>query len=112
VADLIGAASGPSYLSGHATQAIATWGMLALIASAGRSRVRGVVVAVVVVGLVGLSRIYLGAHWLTDVLAGYGLGGAWLLLLAALRLRRDAYVARAARVSRTPLARRVRTRPG
>jgi len=36
---------------------------------------------------VGLTRVYLHVHYLTDVLAGYAGGAAWLLLLrAALRL--------------------------
>ena len=111
-ADLIGAASGLSYPSGHATQAVATWGMLALVASAGRSRrVRAglLAAAVAVVGLVGASRIYLGAHWLTDVLGGYALGAAWLVLLAALRRRRDADLKEPAQGLREPAG--IRTRP-
>jgi membrane-associated phospholipid phosphatase len=37
----------------------------------------------VIVALVGLSRMYLGAHWLTDVLGGMILGVAWLWFLVA-----------------------------
>ena len=37
--------------------------------------------AIVIVGLVAVSRLYLGSHWLTDVLGGLALGTAWLFAL-------------------------------
>jgi undecaprenyl-diphosphatase len=33
------------------------------------------------VGLIGFSRIYVGHHWVSDVLGGYALGAAYLLIL-------------------------------
>ncbi len=88
-AELIGHTVGWSYPSGHATQAIVAWGMLAFILGYGRrlrTRLLLVATAVIIVALVGISRVYLGAHWLTDVLAGYALGVTWLALLLALYL--------------------------
>jgi membrane-associated phospholipid phosphatase len=41
-------------------------------------------VAMVVAGLIGVSRVYLGVHWLSDVLGGWCLGGAWLAVLLAI----------------------------
>ena len=82
--------SGLSFPSGHATQAVAVWGMLAAViavsVSSWRRKVAAWVVAIVVVALVGATRLYLGAHWLTDVLGGWALGAMWLMtLLAATR---------------------------
>lgn len=79
-------ASGFGFPSGHATSAIACWGMLAVVLSSGRSRRAALAVttcSTLVVLLVGTSRIYLGVHWWTDVAAGLALGGSWLCILSA-----------------------------
>ena len=76
--------SGDSFPSGHATAAVAVWGMVAVVVCAGRSgtfKAAAWTIAGLVVLLVGASRIYLGVHWWTDVMAGTALGGLWLCLL-------------------------------
>ena len=47
----------------------------------GRRRVWPYLLAGVVVSLLGFARLYLGAHWLSDVVAGMLLGIVWLLAL-------------------------------
>ena len=87
----IGHFSGTSFPSGHAAQSVACYLMLAVILGAGRPpqiKIALFGVAVLVVLVVGGSRIYLGAHWLTDVLGGYALGAAWLAAVLAVVLAR------------------------
>jgi undecaprenyl-diphosphatase len=82
--DWLGAFSGWSYPSLHAAQALAAWGMLAVVVMAGRSlRTRTLLMAgaALIALVVGLTGLYLAAHWMTDVLAGWALAGAWGCLL-------------------------------
>jgi len=92
---------GWSFPSQHAAQALATWGMLALMAAAGRprrTRVLLVAGAALLALMTGLTRLYLAAHWLTDVLGGWALAGAWdSLLLICYLLAQQATTASTAR---------------
>jgi membrane-associated phospholipid phosphatase len=70
-----------SFPSGHAAGSAAIYGALAYLAArrlVGARRVAVVVAAPLLVGLVGFSRLYLGAHYLSDVLAGFSIGASWL----------------------------------
>jgi membrane-associated phospholipid phosphatase len=73
--------SSQSFPSGHAAAAAATFAMLALLLGRGRPRgVRNALAggAVALAVLVAGSRVMLGVHWFTDVLAGMAVGWAWL----------------------------------
>ena len=75
--------SGSSFPSGHATAAAATFAVVALLLGRRRSRsVRNTLagLAVGVSVLVAGTRVLLGVHWFTDVLAGMALGWAWAAL--------------------------------
>lgn len=75
-------ASGGSFPSGHALGSAALWGSIAVITAGRLSRAGAVAVAVVVPVLVAASRVLLGAHYVTDVVAGLALGWALALVLA------------------------------
>lgn len=72
---------GASFPSGHATLSAAAYLTIgALLAHAQeKRRVKTYihVTAVLIALLIGVSRVYLGVHWPTDVLAGWCLGAAW-----------------------------------
>src|SRR6202035_2903479 len=71
-----------SFPSGHAAGSTVFYGLLAyLVAREARSwglRVLAVVAAAVTLLLIGFSRVYLGVHYLSDVLGGYAAGLVWL----------------------------------
>jgi len=78
-----------SFPSGHAMSSAATLGMIAVVIArlAPRWRVVAAVVTPLVVVGIGLSRIYLGVHWPSDVLGGWAAGSLMLLLGAVLSSR-------------------------
>jgi undecaprenyl-diphosphatase len=75
-----------SYPSGHAMTATICYGLLACLLIRVAPQWRGRVLLCYAVGLavIGLSRVYLGVHWPSDVCAGYLVGGSWLALCIAL----------------------------
>jgi membrane-associated phospholipid phosphatase len=72
-----------SFPSGHATVSVAVYGALCLVLLrllTGPARVVCLAATVLLVSLIGFSRLYLGVHFLSDVLAGFSVGLAWLAL--------------------------------
>src|SRR5918999_5311204 len=79
-------ATNESLPSGHATMAIVVIGTLVVLAWQRRAAAgRAVLVAAATlwVGAIGLTRLYLGVHWFSDVVAGWLVGGAWLAVCVA-----------------------------
>lgn len=75
----------PSFPSGHTLNATVIAGIIAYVLmlrqQSARIRAVTIIVAVLFAFTVGLSRVFLGHHWFTDVLAGWTLGAAWLALV-------------------------------
>ncbi|MGW9404358.1 phosphatase PAP2 family protein [Arthrobacter sp. NPDC055585] len=74
-----------SFPSGHSLNSMVVAGTIAYLLfiylDSKRARIITVLTAAVFIVAVGLSRVYLGHHWLTDVLVAWSLGLAWLAIL-------------------------------
>ncbi len=84
---------GYSFPSGHSFVALSFYGLLAyFLFRAVKSKLVKIFIVIIsscLILAIGLSRIYLGVHWPTDVLASYAAGAAWLsVLITAMEIRR------------------------
>lgn len=75
--------SSASFPSGHSMMAAVVYLTIAVMLARTRRRTAErayiLMMSVILTFLVGISRIYVGVHWPTDVLAGWSLGSAWAL---------------------------------
>lgn len=81
-----------SFPSSHATLSIVVYGFLTYLVCRGHRRATQIRIAgtsVSVIALISFSRLYLGVHWFSDVLAGLSLGTAWVAFLSVAHHLRD-----------------------
>ncbi|MGW5352316.1 phosphatase PAP2 family protein [Streptomyces sp. NPDC004031] len=74
-------AGGDIFPSGHTANAVVTWGVLAYLGTTPRARRWGSIGSALLALGVGATTVYLGTHWVSDVLLGWAAG---LLILLAL----------------------------
>jgi undecaprenyl-diphosphatase len=94
VAHPIAHGTGDSFPSGHSLGSIVCYGAILLVflpAARGRWRTAFITVIVTLIALIGISRILLGVHYLSDVLGAWAIGITWLGVTAfAFELTRSA----------------------
>ncbi len=81
-----------SFPSGHALGSLVLYGFLAYILALQLPKYSSLIygLATGLIASIGLSRIYLGVHWPTDILAGYSIGFLWLMIcVVMLKLQRE-----------------------
>jgi len=83
-------ASAYGFPSGHTTMSVILYGFLAILLArrlAGAWRLGLFSSVVLITFVIGFSRLYLGAHWLSDVLGGYFIGTSWAAFLGIVYLK-------------------------
>ena len=87
-----------SFPSGHAMNSAIIYltlgSLLARSMADRRTRAFIIGIAIMLTLTIGFSRVYLGVHWPSDVLAGWSIGGAWALLMSIIagRLQQSAAI--------------------
>jgi len=79
-----------SFPSGHALGSMVLYGMIAFLLARHfpKRAIWFYEIAAVLTGAIGFSRLYLGVHWVTDVVGGWGMGFLWLMIcITMLRLK-------------------------
>lgn len=73
-----------SFPSGHAMNSMVSYGFLAVLllhhVADSPKRATILIVAALLIGVIGFSRLYLGVHYLSDVVGGWMAGAAWLIV--------------------------------
>jgi membrane-associated phospholipid phosphatase len=82
IAEMLRLAHGYSFPSGHAMGSTVVFGALAYLATrvipSWGGRAAAIALAIVLTLAVSLSRVYLGVHWMSDIVAGMTAGGMWV----------------------------------
>ena len=83
-ADALVLETSASFPSGHATVAMAFYGFIIyLLLKQTSKKINRILIGLcgaLIITAIGFSRLYLGVHYLSDVLVGYLVGGLWLLI--------------------------------
>ncbi len=80
-----------SFPSGHALGSMVLYGFIAYELATHYPQFAKVIysLTIILIAAIGLSRLYLGVHWPTDIIAGYGVGFLWLMIcIMMLKLQR------------------------
>ncbi|GHO44879.1 phosphatase PAP2 family protein [Ktedonospora formicarum] len=104
----------PSFPSGHVMHYTNFYGLVTYLLASnwrnGKLRNGLIALCLTLIATIGPSRVYLGAHWPSDVVAGYMYGGLWFAGLMALYLRAKAWIHPQA--GKTPEAAKPLRQPG